>query len=565
MKKSLLTIALLSAALSATSAATVARHGEAPSRPGIPSANSTRVGALGNPSKVAPCGMKLSRSEGFDVITEAPEGKTVKMLGSSETYYIYFDDITMDQSFGIAYQGVWTDNGEVYLKNPISMLDWATYIKGQVTETGIRFDFPQPLFLAENENEDYEFYIDVIDYASLKPSEEKRSITFEKLEDGSYAMESDCMIGVTYNGLWQGYGEMNMNLLPFEATPVEVPEGLKYDYSYVLADEFNGWDGPILRPLGIGEADGVTYISGIATGLPDAVITASFDKANNTLTIPTNQFLGEFFNHYMFLMVGAGYSYWDDFWEEEMFSFDAVDEPMVLDFDAATNTFRPRVPEGNDCSYLIFNFGNTETYPCEYYAVDRIYSQGQITDYAPIAPAIQFVNDISVFDPEYTYAVEFDIFGDNAAGQLLSERNIYYNVFINGELYTFTSEEYPLLLDQGVTELTDIPVAFNAENDIYAYGSYHGVALKRTDVQTIGIRTLYIDGDIRAESEIVTVNTNGEPVEGSSVGQLNTTSHATVEYFDLTGRKVSPAHADGILIRRITMPDGTVRTEKSVR
>ena len=116
-----------------------------------------------------------------------------------------------------------------------------------------------------------------------------------------------------------------------------------------------------------------------------------------------------------------------------------------------------------------------------------------------------------------------------------------------------------------MTELTDIPVAFNAENDIYAYGSYHGVALKRTDVQTIGIRTLYIDGDIRAESEIVTVNTNGEPVEGSSVGQLNSTSPATVEYFDLTGRKVSPAHADGILIRRITMPDGTVRTVKSVR
>ena len=565
MKKALLTIAVLTAGLTASAAVKAVKQENAAIKPGIPTANAKRIGTLENQSKVIPNGMKLSRSEDFNVITEAPEGKHVTMLGNSETFYIYFDDITMDESFGIAYDGVWTENGDVYLKNPISMLDWPTYIKGHETETGITFDFPQPLFLAENDNENYEFYIDVIDYVSLKPSEETRSITFEKLEDGSYSMMGEEMLGVTYNGTWQGYGEMHMNLRPFEATPVEVPEGIKYDYSYVLVDEFNGWDGPILRTIGIGEADGTTYISDLAAGLPGAVITATFDKENNTLTLPSDQFLGKFFNHYMNLMVGAGYTYWDDFWEEEMFSFDAVKEPMVLDFDKETKTFRPRLLEDKEYAYLIFNFGNTETYPCEYYAVDKIYSQGEITDYTPVRPDILFVNDISIFDPDYTYAVEFNVYSDNEAGQILPESNIYYNVLINGKPYTFTAEEYPTLLDQGVTELTDIPLAFNAENDIYAYGYNHGVALKLQDVETIGVRVLYIDGETRAESETVTVNTIGEPVDGSAVGNINSAVSAETEYFDLTGRKVSPFNAKGIIVKRSVKADGTVRTEKIVR
>lgn len=575
MRKLLLTLATTAMTVTAFGSMKVPVNSNGNVRPGIPGLKTQTFGKLKTPSIVAKPGLTRGESEDFAVITEAPAGETVTMLGSSQTFYIYYEEVAMDETFGIAYEGVWTDNGEVYLKNPVSMLDWDTYIKGEVIDEGIKFDFPQPLYRSVYEDESFDLYVDVLEYTEVQspydpddyyptfiPAEDTRSIIFTKEGDGSYMMDGEYMLGVTCDGLWQGYGEMALNLLPFNATPTEIPQGIDYDYSYILADELTGWDHTVLRPIGIGEKDGTTYITGLASGMPNAVIYGTFDKEKNTLTIPSDQFLGKYYNHYIFMMAGVGQTWYDENWGEEMYSFEIVEDPLILNYDPETNVFRPVISEGNDFSYVIFNFGNVETYPCEYYAIDRIYSQGEITDYAPIAPEVLFVNDIEAFDPDYSYAIEFNIFGDNKAGQILWDSNIYYNIFINGELYTFSSKEYPALAEEGIEELTDIPVFLNVGDDIYSEGNYHGVALKRKDIETIGVRALYIDGEIRGESEIVTVNTLGETV---SVGEIPSASKVKTEMFDLNGRKVSVGAATGIFLKRTVMSDGSVRTEKIVR
>lgn len=577
MRKYLLTLAATTISLSAFATYKVTQNNNGAIKPGIPNQTTQTFGSLKNHSVIGQSAKSLmtrAEDDEFNVITEAPEGKLVTMLGSANTFYIYYDEVSMDETFGTAYDGVWTENGEIYLKNPISMLDWDTYIKGKVTDEGLTFDFPQPLYRIESEDGSVDLYVDVLELADIEspddpeeyyttfvPAQDTRSITFVKQDDGSYLMEDDYMLGVTYDDSWQGYGEMYLKLLPFEATPAKIPEGIDFDYTYILADEFTGWDHTVLRPIGIGELDGVTYISGLASGMPDAVIYGTFDKETNTLTIPSDQFLGKYYNHYIFMMAGIGRTWFDEYWGEEMYSFDIVDEPLVLNYDPETNVFSPVIREGFDNAYIIFNFGNVETYPCEYYAVDRIYSQGRITDYAPLTPEVIAVNDIQIMDPTYSYSIEFNIFGDNKDGQILMDNNIYYNIFINGELYTFTSEEYPDLGELGITEITDIPVFLSTDEDIYSYGNYHGIAFKRKDIETIGIRALYIDGDIRGESEIVTVNTDGEPV---SVGSTVINSISKTEMFDLNGRKISSRPTNGIFIKRTIHEDGTIRTEKVV-
>ena len=575
MRKLLLTLAAALMTVSAFGTMKVPAKNNGAIKPGVPGLNTQTFGTLNTPSVLARQGLTRAESDGFGAITEAPEGNTVTMLGSSNSFYIYYEEVEMDEAYGIAYEGVWTDNGEVYLKNPVSMLDWDTYIKGTVTEDGIKFDFPQPLYRVDYGYEVFDLYVDVLEYTEVDsplhpdgyyttfiPAEDTRSIVFTKEDDGSYMMDSEYMLGVTCDGVWQGYGEMYLNLLPFEATPAKIPEGVRYDYSYVLADEFTGWDHTVLRQIGIGELDGVTYITGLASGMPDAVIFGTFDKEKNTLTIPSDQFLGKYYNHYIFMMAGDGESWYDEWWGHEMYSFDITDKPLVLNYDPETNVFRPVISEGKDFAYVIFNFGNVETYPCEYYAIDRIYSQGEITDYAPIAPDVLGVSEIDFMDPDYSYSFEFWIYGDNKDGQLLWENNIYYNIFINGELYTFTAEEYPVLLDQGIREITDIPVFMNAGDDIFSEGNYHGIAFKRKDIETIGVRAVYIDGEIRGESEIVTVNTLGETVSAEGI---RSETKISTEMFDLNGRKVSGNAADGIFLRRTAMGDGSIHTEKIVR
>lgn len=76
------------------------------------------------------------------------------------------------------------------------------------------------------------------------------------------------------------------------------------------------------------------------------------------------------------------------------------------------------------------------------------------------------------------------------------------------------------------------------------------------------MRAVYIDNEVRAESEIVTVTNTGEPVGGNSIGQLSGTDRSATEYFDLSGRKLSDRPSAGILLKRTIHPDGTTEIKK---
>lgn len=491
---------------------------------------------------------KSSSNQSGAVVSVAPEGEKITMLGSAMSFFVDYGEVTDDESYGIAYEAIVTPENEIYLKNPISTLTWDTYIKGKWEGDSFHFTLPQPIYSLESGEE---IYADVLEYkevpseedpdetiSTFVPSEETRSIVFQKDSDGNYAMQGDYMIGAVYNGLWQGYGDMYVEMTPFSADVVTAPSDIVYDYSYVLADELNGWDHTLLRPIGIGEADGMVYICGLSNSMPNAVFKGSFDKNANILTIPGNQFMGEAFGKYIFFMTGTGFTYFDPVWEEEMFTFDISTDDLVFDFDPLTMTLSPRIPDGADYVYFIFNFGNMETYPFEYYAVDRIYSQGEITDFTPIAPEVLFVSDIEWIDPEYSYSFEFNIFADNAEGQMLMDGNIFYNVYVNDQLVTFTSAQYPSLAEEGIESMTDIPVFLNAGSDFFCSGNYHGVALKIHDVETLGVRTVYIDQDMRYESPVVTVDTEGKPIAGESVGEIGSNA-VTPKFFNLQGLPIS--------------------------
>ncbi|MDE5796935.1 MAG: hypothetical protein K2H75_07465, partial [Muribaculaceae bacterium] len=492
------------------------------------------------------------------------------MCGSSFSFFVDYGQVMQDEWDGLAYEAVVTEDGDCYLKNPISRLQWDTYIKGKITEEGITFEFPQPLYRFEDEEiGTLDLYAEVLEYAEIEvgiddyvttfvPAEDTRTITFEKDKDGYYAMLDDYMLGVvTDNGNWQGYGEYQLVLKPFKAEKTEVPEDVKFDYSYVLADEVFGWDHTILRPMAIGYDGSDVYLKGISLAMPEAVVKGSFDAETQTLSIPTNQFMGRLYNYYIFMMNGDGYEYYDESWGEDMIDISFTDEPIRLLYDAETNVYTP-VNEEEHFAVMIFNFGNTNVSPCEYYEVNRIYSQGEITDYAPLAPQIEDIYSVSDYDPNYSYCIEFLVFADNAEGQMLIDNNIYYNVFINGELYPLTVEEFPGLAEFGIESLTDVPASLSDNDDIYASGNFHGLAFHNKNISTIGIRAVYIADGVRGESEIVTVEapSNGVDSVNEAAGVVSE------EYFDVAGRRLSGSVAGSVVLRRAVMSDGTVKTSK---
>lgn len=534
---------------------------------------SPRCKVFGKLPSAAQLGAKAPTREvdDFNVITEPPAGKLATFCGSSFSFYIDYGEVMQDEWAGLAYDAVVTDNGDFYLKNPVTTLQWDTYIKGKLTDEGISFEFPQPLYRFEDETEGaLNLYADVLEYAEVEtpdgdyittfvPAENTRTLTFEKDEEGNYVMDPEYMLGVTYDGTWQGYGEYNLALTPFEASVATVPDGLVYDNTYVLADEILGWDHTILRPVMIGIDGCDAYLKGVSLALPDAVIKGSFNPETKAISIPTNQFMGRFYHYYLFMMNGDGTEYFDEEWGEDMINISFTDEDIVLSYDEETNVYTP-VTEEDHFAVILFNFGNSIESPCEYYAVDRIYSQGEITDFAPIAPDIEDIYSVSDIDPDYSYCIEFELYADNKDGQLLQDANIYYNIFINGALFPLTAEEFPFLAGMGIEEVTDIPAALSDNEDLYASGNFHGIAFRNKDIKTIGVRALYIDGDIRGESEIVTVEAPGSSVEGV----FGDNEVKSVEFYDIAGRRLSAPVKGSIMIRRAIFSDGTVETTKEI-
>lgn len=511
-------------------------------------------------------------AEDEDIITEAPAGKHLTFCGSSLSFYVDYGEVNMDEWFGLAYDAVLTDDGDFYLQNPVSSFQFGTYIKGKVTENGVEFEFPQPVYKLEDDSGDeVVIYADVLEYVEVEtpdgdyyttfePSKNTRTLTFDVDDEGNYIMDIDYMLGLTAFDTWQGFGEYNLVLNPFEAEVTKVPESVVYNDSYILADEILGWDHTILNPVSIGFDGNDAYIKGAFQAMPEAVIKASVDPETKNLTLASNQLMGRFYNYYIFYMNGDGYEYYDDDWQSDMISIEFTDE-ITLVYDAENDVYTPAT-EDDHFGVFIFNFGNVADTPCEYYAVDRIYSQGEITNYSPVAPVITDIYSVEAQSGgEYSYCVEFMLFGDNDEGQILNDNNIYYNIFVNGELYPLTAEEFPSLEYMGLKSITDIPIALSDDDDIFAMGSYHGISFRNKDIQTIGVRALYIDGSIRAESEIVTVDTDGNTVAVDEIGDAQVVA---TEYYDLSGcRVVSPA-AGSISVCKSVLSNGSVKYSKVV-
>ena len=137
-------------------------------------------------------------------------------------------------------------------------------------------------------------------------------------------------------------------------------------------------------------------------------------------------------------------------------------------------------------------------------------------------------------------------------GNTLEQSNLYYNIFRNGELYTFNKDEYFL-----ETDMTYIPYDFQSDLIMSMYGYFFVFFLE--DMDSIGVRAVYQDGDTTTYSEIATYVFHETGVE--SVGASSEV--VSVEYLDLGGRRVADP-GQGIYIRLTHYADGSSKASKTV-
>ena len=105
--------------------------------------------------------------------------------------------------------------------------------------------------------------------------------------------------------------------------------------------------------------------------------------------------------------------------------------------------------------------------------------------------------------------------------------------------------------------MTDIPYAFQGDLIMSMYGYFFVFFLE--DMDSIGVRAVYLDGDNTTYSEISTFQFREAGISAPSVAP----DAVYVEYINLNGQKVSEP-SQGIFIKLTRYSDGSSKATKTV-
>ncbi len=491
-----------------------------------------------------------------DVIWDAPDGEMKWLDRSCDGFRVEAYNAVHGPVLGSVVQMVEDENeeGVVYLSHMASEYPVNTWIRGEKVDNTIVINGIQAIYL------EYDYDLEEELPIFLAPMEvqidenmmgtfvvpDNAKFVFNIEEDGSLtAADPDLLLGVCVRGLnpdadgndvylWSGYGDRNITMSPAVSQLVELPDGLATE-SWVWSDQY---DTAFVNVAIDGED---FYINGMNRSLPDAWIKGQI--SDGKVEFPSGQYLGVDMDiFYYSYFCGADFTTEiDEDGNEVLMS--SLAESAIFNYDAEAKKLT------TERGYVI-NASANKLYPL--YAYDQVTVGAQNRD-VNTPPAAPF--DLQLFQDEWETSLLFYIPNTDVDGNLLNEANLYYEVYVDGEIQVF------ILVDDdwNETESSLVPYAYDDWNDIWVDGMEHTIYLYDWVQDSFSVRSIYI-------------NENGESIPSemsvyseTGVKDVNAGKQIVAEkYFDLQGREIRKP-ANGISVKMVTFDDGTTKTYKVIK
>ena len=504
--------------------------------------------------------LKSVKSRADESLITDPEGEA-KYYDRTTLGYTVID---YESTWGEFYYGakvVYGDNNEVYIDNPIPGLPFGAYLKA--TKDGDKITAQLPQLIGE-----YDYWGSIIYYyASLMKFDPAKGyvavddadnvITWTVAEDGSFSFDltsgeieidpetgepvekpecgfgSYLKFGVDGEATFANTIDFKQTLVPVdvEAQTSHAPDGLSFE-QWTFSCE-----GGAPRMVNVGIAGNEIYVSNITDYAPEAVIkgTVEGDKAS----FATGQYLGYLgdYSYFIYFMSAKA----DD--SSEIMEF-MLNNALVFDYDANGKALTSKADD-----VMLINANNKNVYWIEY-ALEPVIKWYDPADLnaAPNAPSLL---DYQAYEG-YCCGI-WKIPATNVNGATLDPSRMSYNLFMDGEIYTFYTDMYYGLPE----DMTYIPYNFTDDYDILVDGEVRTIYMYDSGFTTLGIQSHFEGYDGKTySSEIKTydITTGLSNVESSKTVKQ-------VEFFNLAGAKVeNPTH--GLYIQRATYTDGTSTSAK---
>lgn len=511
-----------------------------------------------NPFNSAAKQAQTRAGEDFNIITEAPEGRTEVYSLSGLAYYSFWGYIMGVSHEGTLGQIVYCDDNTVYIKNPISQFATNSYIKGTIDGDEITVKLPQPIYQEDYDGEVYNYQIERLAYSEDEEGgwyyrdENSSEVKFTLRNDSVIWAEDtlgDVMLGLCDDtGEWMGYGDYNMVYSKVTDTVVEAPADMTCEDWVLKAND----DGHFVK---VGFSGKDVYVGGIYETMPDAFVKGTID--GDKVVFKSGQYLGpdESLNCHAYFVTGGSEMVWDDVYME-WYSSPYLTEQIELSYDAEAKTM---IADSKNDSTMFINSGKAHIYYIEAFDAPEFRYQAPIE--GAVKPATPEFLSLSLYDEYYGYGyIDFIVPKFDVDGRMLDTDKMHYNLFIDDELFTFYPDEYIALTE----EMTDVPYDFTDSYDIYDYGTEKMIYFYTTGFEKIGVRSTYTaDNGESKDSEIAWYYVNGGTV-GINAAEAGAKGVKSVVYTDLSGRRVAKP-VRGIYIKTEVYDDGTQKSVKMLR
>ncbi len=510
------------------------------------------------------------RATTSDIISTQPEGTLHDNFYRSGQSFVYLWVGVMEQPIDGLYGKVVeaADNKTVYIYNPVNSFYTSSWVKATRTQ-GDTLEVKLPQHIAhvdysEDGSDAQDAYLYKMKLESVEEDGETYS-TFVPDTDQTakfiYRNDSLLFINTTADskllgvadadGSWYGYGDYVSQWGVFNDEPVS-PEHTEADVvsqTAMVYDESGQTYGRIVKTT---QEDDKYFVQGLNRNMPSAWAKGTAD--GNKIVFKSKQFMGldpvtesfTFFQPLGHEEITIDYGDGD----VETYTDYCLMDSIVFDFD------RDNLAMVSDSS-LCVNQG--------YQQVNQIYTYDAPAftpwEDKPRTPAAPIDVTYEPYDEDYGYGyltfVPNEFTDDEAEDvDLLDVSKLYFNVYIDDDVYTFDPDDYTSLTEP----LTDIPYDFTDDNQIINYAGQFTIMTYITGFDKIGVQAIYKGGGETRKSEIVYIDlASVKNATADGATPLSTT------YTDLLGRSVVKPTGHGVFVKNVRFSDGTVKSVKFVR
>lgn len=379
-------------------------------------------------------------------------------------------------------------------------------------------------------------------------------INFKLDTDGSYSLElntptqendnkyTDYIIGVMTDIIpnsisWTGPGVAYLQLEEFNEKPTTMPQNANPEnWAYSTSDNKSGF-------CTVGFENDNIYIAELFPDMPTTCITGTIKNNKITFTFP--QYAGINANNQFVYYYGE--------------KIDASGNSRISQIEMDYDPENKKIALNDDNVQLIIGaIPLTDNEPVtwkfgQYPGLNIFYQTPENINNNPQDPTIESYSVYNAYIVGGTFDINIPPF--NVDGYLLNEDNIYYNIYINDELYTFQPETYP-----GFKEpTTNIPYTFADMSTIYAANTLRQIYINGVIINKFGIQVHYKGSDGNTySSNIVSIDTSSASIE-----EISDEKEETIQYFNLQGQRILKPQKGMLYIRSISK-DGKTSNSKVI-